>query len=369
MGLIIILLFSLPVLLIIFDFTKYLITGKRSDYTKVNRVLELISIVGIPMFFLFGFAENSNDCCSESAPFSPEHVLTIYVLIGICTIAYFISSYKKEIISPILETLINSLLLGGIVLNVFIAIQVKIPILWGLGNLPVVLLFILALVKNQKEVAEYSQNFDLDSLNAIEKLSWKILNSTLWIKIPLLLVLCLPILTLLSGFLMLFGQKPDSIIKVFTDTYKHGFSQLDYMCDNVQCGGHFLCSVAANGHKEIVNPTRLGERGGNKIMCNRQLLVANAFEELVEENLPGMHHFIRKNYNKVGAVIHRYYGIFNLKFIADFVYVIMKPLEWFFLVVLYTFDRYPENRIAKQYLSRADRKEIESKTSVGIKLP
>ena len=29
---------------------------------------------------------------------------------------------------------------------------------------------------------------------------------------------------------------------------------------------------------------------------------------------------------------------------------LMKPLEWLFLVVLYTFDRKPENRICSQYL-------------------
>jgi len=31
------------------------------------------------------------------------------------------------------------------------------------------------------------------------------------------------------------------------------------------------------------------------------------------------------------------------------VYVAMKPLEWFFLLVLYTVDARPENRIHVQY--------------------
>ena len=31
------------------------------------------------------------------------------------------------------------------------------------------------------------------------------------------------------------------------------------------------------------------------------------------------------------------------------VYIIMKPLEWLFLLVLYLFDTKPENRIATQY--------------------
>tara|TARA_B100000809_G_C15117168_1_gene522908 strand:- start:99 stop:1076 length:978 start_codon:yes stop_codon:yes gene_type:complete len=319
--------------------------------------LELVSIIGLPLFYIIGIDNYTNDCCSESATFSPEHNLTIFTLIIICVISYFISTYTKKIISPIIETLINSILLGGIVLNIFLAIQIEQPI-WLFGNLPIVFLFTFELIKNQQKVSEYSLTFEFNTLNKVEKIAWTILNSELILKIPILLIICLPLLTLISGFLLLFGQKPDSFIRAFTDTYKHGFSQLDYMCDNVQCGGHFLCSVAANGHKGIVNPTRFGERGGNKIMCNRQLLVANAFEELIEDKLPKTHKIIRRNYNKVGNLIHHYYGIFNLKIIADIVYVIMKPLEWFFLIILYTFDQNPENRIAKQYLTPTDRNKI-----------
>jgi hypothetical protein len=119
-------------------------------------------------------------------------------------------------------------------------------------------------------------------------------------------LLFFPVLLSLSLFLMLFGQKPDSFIRAFTDTYKHGFSQLDHLCDNVECGGHFLCSVAANGHKKLVSPKRYGIRGGGKIICNRQLLIANAFEDLIQEKTPKIHHQIRTHYNKVGDQIHRY---------------------------------------------------------------
>ena len=121
-----------------------------------------------------------------------------------------------------------------------------------------------------------------------------------------------------------------------------------------------MCSVAAKGHKKIVKPQRLGIRGGNLIICNRQLLVSNAFEELLEQKCPVIHRFIRKKYNHVGNFVHRYYSVFNIKWVSDFVYVIMKPLEWFFLLVLYTSDKQPENRIAKQYLSKQDRQMLQS---------
>jgi len=361
----ILILFGIPSILLSVDFVHYLVTGKRLYHSMMNHALEIGALILLPLFYLRAIDYNTNDCCSDSATFSPDHSLIIYVLIITCVVCYFVSTFKKVIISPIIETLINSILLGGIVFNVFIALQIEQPF-WLLGNLPIIILFVFELIKNHGKISEYSLTLEHRSLNKLEKLSWNILNSKLFIKIPTLLILFLPILTVLSGFLLLFGQKPDSIIRAFTDTYKHGLSQLDYMCDNVQCGDHFLCSVAANGHKRIVAPQRLGERRGNKIMCNRQLLIANAFEELIEEKIPKTHRSIRNNYNKVGNLIHRYYTIFNIKIVADIVYVLMKPLEWFFIITLYTFDQKPENRIAKQYLKPLDRKKIEDKTAYII---
>ena len=35
---------------------------------------------------------------------------------------------------------------------------------------------------------------------------------------------------------------------------------------------------------------------------------------------------------------------------ADIIYILMKPLEWLFLIVLYSCDTRPENRISMQYI-------------------
>jgi hypothetical protein len=193
---------------------------------------------------------------------------------------------------------------------------------------------------------------DGDKMNPFEKIILKILRANCFIKYPVLLILCIPVILLLSVLLFIFSQRPDSAIKAFTETYKQGLSQLDYMCDNVQCGGHYLCSVAANGHKQLVRPERYGERNGRMIICNRQLLVANAFEQLIEQNFPGIHSIVRKNYDKIGDFIHRDYRLFRNKFFSDFVYILMKPMEYFFLFFLYTFDKKPENRIAQQYIGK-----------------
>ena len=87
-------------------------------------------------------------------------------------------------------------------------------------------------------------------------------------------------------------------------------------------------------------------------------MISNAFEELIQEKAPVLHRLMRRNYNKVGDVIHRYYGVFEIKIVSDLVYLFMKPLEWFFLLTLYLFDHKPENRISKQYLSKSHKQKI-----------
>nr|WP_166437023.1 DUF6688 family protein [Niastella caeni] len=291
--------------------------------------------------------------------FSPEHRASIYTLIFLCLVAYFYSGYRKAIATPVVEIITNSLLITGIVLNILMFIHEEI-IVTIIGNTPIIFLFILMLVKNQRLLIEHIQQMEIEPRNSLEGFALKILLLKPFAKFSVLFVLCLPLLAIITGILLLFGQKPDSMIRAFTDTYKHGFSQLDYMCANVDCGEHFLCSVAAKGHKDFVKPTRLGIRKERLILCNRQLLVSNAFEDLLQHKLPFLHKTIRRNYNRVGNLIHRHYTIFNNKWVCDVVYVIMKPAEWFFLLVLYTFDRNPENRIAKQYISSNHRQQLES---------
>lgn len=359
MEIILLLLFiALPGLIVLIDFIGLLFKGKQIVNNLVFRITEICSLIILPIMY-GGFGEK-NDCCSDfSTAFSPEHQLTIEVIAVLSLIAYFHSSYRKTIATPVFEILVNVFLIIGIVLNIFIAIHTNALWLAIGGNLPIILLAILVLVKNQRAFIEYSQNLEFSSKIKFENVAWKMLNLHPIYKFPVILILCLPVLIIVTSILLLVGQKPDSIVRAFTDTYKHGFSQWDYKCDNVNCGGHYLCSVAANGHKAIVKPQRLGIRNDHYIICNRQLLVSNAFEDLIQEKMPFAHKIIRNQYNKVGNLIHRYYSVFNNKFVSDLIYYAMKPLEWFFILVLYSFDRNPENRIAKQYLKETDRQQID----------
>lgn len=63
---------------------------------------------------------------------------------------------------------------------------------------------------------------------------------------------------------------------------------------------HYLCTVAAGGHGKTVKPLRLGTRRNETIVVNRQLGVANAFEELIQERTPGLHRKIRGAYDRNG---------------------------------------------------------------------
>lgn len=355
---VILILLGLPAIVALIDFVGFLFSGRRIVHVAILRIIEPITFILLPLLYA-GFGDK-NDCCGDSAVFSPDHQLTMEVLMVLCLVAYFYSSYRKKIATPIVEIIVTTLLVIGIVLNIFIGIQTKDISMAMAGNMPIILLTILVLVKNQQLFIVYAQQETFNSTGRFENIAFKILHLRPIVKFPVILIICLPVLIVITAILLFAGQKPDSLIRAFTDTYKHGFSKWDYQCDNVECGGHYLCSVAANGHTAVVKPQRLGIRNGRNIICNRQLLVSNAFEDLLQERLPFAHKVIRKQYNKVGDVVHRYYGIFNNKFVSDCIYILMKPLEWFFLVTLYTFDRKPENRIAKQYLSKADRKQIES---------
>jgi len=352
------------IILSILDFFRYFLFQKRILKHELLRLYEIISVLFIPLFYLiFSDVGLDNDCCSDSAFFSPAHRSTVYFWIGLCMIGFLISAFKEKVAAPIKELILNFLLLVGIVLNIFIANHAT-EFLWFFGNLPIIIIFILTLAENQRKILEAFRQGEFDGVSGWAKYTWEILSWHPILQSPIVVVLCLPFVFLVTSFLMLFGQKPDSIILAFTQTYHHGFSQLDYLCANVNCGGHYLCSVAAKGHKKIVRPQRLGVRNKQLILCNRQLLISNAFEELLEERLPGTHRLIRKNYNKVGNVIHRYYYLFEIKLISDIIYILMKPLEWVFLLVLYMFDTKPENRIAMQYISKEDKLKIRTMQQV-----
>lgn len=150
---------------------------------------------------------------------------------------------------------------------------------------------------------------------------------------------------ILEIIFVLLGQGVDAPVKMFTDTADWTFSQ-QIPPPPADFDGHYLCTVAAGGHKKIVKPTRLGRRRGAIIVVNRQLCIANAFEDVIQERFPRFHKKIRHFYDTHGYPLSR---LITNERRADIVYFLMKPLEWIFLIFLYLVDRRPEERIERQY--------------------
>lgn len=157
-----------------------------------------------------------------------------------------------------------------------------------------------------------------------------------------------PLLGILIVLLVLLGQEPNAAIKAWTETGGWNLSQ-KVSPQNIYYDEHYLCTVAAGGHKKVVKPLRMGIRHGHQVIVNRQLCIANAFEQILEERTPKFHKILRNFYDTYGFPIAKH---IHSQYTADVIYILMKPLEWLFLLVLYFVDVNPENRIAVQYTGK-----------------
>lgn len=198
-------------------------------------------------------------------------------------------------------------------------------------------------LKRYKEKNLQAREYKNKFLNNCTKLLYNIDN---WPIISI--ILAIPLIAILICILVLFGQRPDEAIKAFLETsdWKLSTKTSPPPITYTSTSGHYLCTVSLKGHEKLVKPIRMGIRRGEKIVVNRQLCVANAFEDLIQEKMPKFHHFVRYIYDKYGYPLSKH---INTAVQADITYIIMKPLEWLFLLVLYLFDEKPENRIATQY--------------------
>lgn len=166
------------------------------------------------------------------------------------------------------------------------------------------------------------------------------------------LVAALPLLVVVCTVMVLLGQSPEAPVRAFTDTADWAFSR-QVPPPPVDGGdAHYLCTVAAAGSPALVRPLRVGERRGRPVLVNRQLCVANAFEDLLAERAPRVHRVVRGAYDRWGYPLSRHVATQRS---ADVTYRLMKPLEWAFVVVLYVGDRDPERRIDRQYRPEGER--------------
>ena len=290
-------------------------------------------------------------------PFSSDYALSL-LLYAAVPIACMIIAGQDKLLPPlagafciggiyggmVLCFFYTSHLLGGLFERKFVVVYLAFLFIYVLNY------FLMAVRIISGNVKRYLDNFsenDIHTNSALGVWAVNVLSKASgWVWFP---VICLiPLTGLLICICILFGQGPWGIIKAFTETSDWTYSTMispppkEYM-------GHYLCTVAVNGHEKLVKPTRLGIRQGVKIGVNRQLCVANAFEQVIEERTPRFHRLVRYIYDNYGYPLSKH---ITTKLRADIIYIVMKPLEWIFLAVLYLSDICPESRIAVQYTGR-----------------
>lgn len=279
-------------------------------------------------------------------PVWTEAWLTVGVLSGVGILGYLLLSLRDINRMPPLITVsaIAAVYIGMMVCGLWIAQVFPREFMLCLLPLNCILIGI-------KTIRNTVQEWQGDSGNQEKQFQWQwlnrlnglLMNSAHW---PVAgLILMVPLLGILVAVLVLFGQQPDSVIQAWTETADWNLSQRTAP-PNLAYDEHYLCTVAAQGHPKVVKPLRKGMRHGHEVTVNRQLCIANAFEQVLEERLPRLHRGVRRFYDTYGFPVAR---LIRTEYAADVVYVLMKPLEWIFLVVLYLVDVEPENRIAVQY--------------------
>lgn len=352
--------------------TVILITGTligvvllKARFPQITPGAMIIAVlyVAVAALFLIGmmihdrpYTEAIDPIDSCYAPFAGHHaisLLTFFLLHHIALLGVWI---KGRNLPPLTLVLMLSVLFIGCIINVTVVFQLishhtesidaykgndgtRLLLPAPLLNLLISILLITKVVKEERRLAR-QRTFKNSFLRYSNSLLAGRYHEAIWA-----LLLLLPVWFIITLILILLGQDFNSLVKVFTDTTTWTFSQkmhpppLDHR-------GHYLCTVAARGHPKLVKPVRVGIRHGRPAIINRQLMIANAFEEWIQDLAPAFHQVIREFYDQYGYNLSQ--KINSVK-ASNFTYTVMKPLEWTFLLVLYLFCINPEARIQKQY--------------------
>ncbi|GAB5556335.1 MAG: hypothetical protein SchgKO_05480 [Schleiferiaceae bacterium] len=343
--------------LLIIYFSKRTLTRKQL-FAKAG-------ILGLYIFtwllFFAGWSDNSSphDLAIDPSwggytPLSGEHALSLLVFMALSIFANYELWRKGNRFPPLRLVIYMALSLMGIVLSIIMLMQFShhedeghyVDTMFGslMMIAPIVHMGFSVFYLYKVISAEGIKASERTYKNAfLRKLNDRIARFG---KLPLVSVLMVfPLFFIITLILILLGQEYDSLSQVFTETTTWRFSEKThppYLDQN----GHYLCTVAACGSPNVVKPLRLGKRHGEEIIVNRQLLVANAFEDLISKKYPKLHRWIRRSYDTYGYPLSK--DINTVKK-SNLTYRLMKPFEWVFLVYIYLNSERPEKLIAAQY--------------------
>ena len=338
----------------------------RPQLSNLNLIIEF-SVISFYLFSICSFIIFNLDTRpfhvaidplnNKYETFAQKHSLVLYLFYFTFLVSAISIWLKNSKLPPLISVIFHSFLLIQTVISVFSIIQIvgrgeddfhfsgEDPIEMALGYIIFILNIVISLLLfsrtiNQEISISDRRNFKNSVLNNLNLFLSQSKN-----YYPAIIIFAFPIYLLVTLILILFGQDYNSMTKAFTETTTWGFSQQEHP-PYLDHNGHYLCTVAACGNPKNVKPLFVGKRHHNPIIVNRQLQIANAFEELIEINFPKIHQIIRKNYDQYGYNLSRK---INTKFYSDLTYYLMKPLEFFFLIFIYSFSLKPEILIQKQY--------------------
>lgn len=342
--------------------------AKPQPLTLVNAIVDfwgLVVVFGCEFIVLFFFVDVNFSAdwsvqlynYDKHTPIWTEASNAVTALLLVALVGFFVL-YVKSVneLPPLVSVLAISAIYMGMIWRIIWIIHII-----KLDSLPFVLIAIcptatvccmggrVILRRVREYVPDSNRMSKIDGVPILRTINKTLHQVKTW---PLLaLLLLLPMLSVFIMVLVLFGQSPDILVKAFTETSEWNLSE-KVSPPNVFRDEHYLCTVAAGGHETLVKPVRKGFRNGHPVIVNRQLLVANAFEQVLEEKIPTTHRYIRRVYDRYGFPIAK---LIRSKWLADLIWLIMKPLEYVFVFVLYLCDKHPEDRITLQYTNERGR--------------
>jgi hypothetical protein len=282
--------------------------------------------------------------CTASAyrPLAEPEVIGLIVLHVLQVLAYAVSRRRPNPLSHKVELLLSSTLMTGLVLQALLAVHFGVWLLGALVVTPVLVpcaapLFTIVLYAHElhdrwSRIGNAVAGATAPAAVPARPVTWwaALGLSTLW----------LGLYALISA---LWRGHASAALDVVTRTCGYTLSQIPI----VQTDCHYLCTVAARGHRWLVRPERIGWRHGKPIVVNRQLAVANAFEDWLTERWPRTGRLARRIYDGCGLPVSKH---LQTPWRADLTYLLMKPFEWAFLLVLLLCDPgSPESRIDRMY--------------------
>lgn len=311
---------------------------------------------------------NGGRCDPNFRPLSFPGVLGLVPVHAASALAFFVSVRRPGATRPVVEASLVGAMLAGVVLHVLLGVQfvpavplaffvIPLPILTPYLTVPLLLREVVVRLRARGHDAlvakaeARAREASLKEPTYREPAPLEIAPETVVARpldVPLALrglgvaQLVVGAHAIVSALVL---SRADAAVVAFVETCGYPLSRLP-VPPPADC--HYLCTIAAQGSPGLVRPFRLGTRRGRTIVVNRQLAVANAFEDLLHERWPRFGRWARKTYDALAVPICG--ALSRRRWLANALYLAMKPAEVVFELVLLLGDPGdPESRVERMY--------------------